>query len=171
MRPPVPLQSVKASQPVYLIQLRDAHRPMWYAFHTTGPLTKLAHTVLVSFSSKDDATLWAHSLESYQAQHGSFPMRDYMRMPKQLDFVKEFHASLGSCEQERHAEMRHRALRQLEVVKMPFTDVVGMTQGTGMTARVVMNPFNLTQKMDVRLTFDKAATCSRLETDFATVVE
>ena len=149
-----PSPVVRASNQLYLLRL-TTERPSWYGFHGVSPITRSSHTILVAFDDETHAHCWAGSLEAYERAHGMYPTREFSRPLEKLDWM---------------LDTQPQQLDKLEVIQMPFGEVMSMIKGTGMACRVVLDPHNLEHKTDVCLTFNKAATCARLRADFESSV-
>lgn len=146
------------TRPVYLVRHRLSRPGTWYGLHTVNPLTSTCGTVLVAFAEEDHARCWARSLEAHHSEHGAYPDNEFSMHPKRLDWVRRS-KDAGSSPKPQDLT--------LEVVHVPFPELAGALQGSGMSCRVFMDAHDLTRNVDVKFAFDKAAACVRLEAVFA----
>lgn len=146
------IPAIQTRTPVYLIKPVDSCT--WYGLHlVTSPSCPSKTTLLTVFCNKSDAWRWAHGLSMYKEQHGEYPSREYMRLPKSFSWVQP-------------ADSNHK-LDGLEVVEMPFSQVMAMTKGSGVNCSVVINVDTPQQHIEIKQPFDRAAICSKLHFNFA----
>lgn len=152
MKSPQPAPRViRATDRVFLIRTRG-QQPTYFAVHDMARITHTSCTMLVAFAKEDDARAWARSLDAHKQRHGAYPQRELPRQTKRMPWVRE--DALPDPP-------------ELDVVPMPFTDVVAMLKGTGVNCRLLHDGRNMVHRTDVVQPFDKAAVCSRLEHSFA----
>lgn len=150
-----PTRVIRATDRVFLIRTRGQqpqphHQPQttYFAVHDMARITHTSCAMLVAFAREEDAHAWARSLDAHKQQHGAYPPRELPRQTKRLPWVRE-----DACPD----------APELDVVPMPFTDVLAMLKGTGVNCRLLHDGRNMVHRTDVVQHFDKAAVCSRLE--------
>lgn len=147
MKPARAGRVIRATDRVFLIRTRG-QQPTYFAVHDTARFTRSSFTMLMAFARESDASIWARSLDVYREERGAYPSREMARQTKRLAWVQD-----DACP----------AAPELDVVSMPFTDVVAMLTGTGVNCRLLHDGENMLHRTDVMQPFDRAAACSRLE--------
>lgn len=135
-----------AMQNVFVVAQPGRERT-YFALHYVSPLTRVSKASVMAFTREEQARRVARSIEKFRETHGEFPSREFLRKPKELSWV------LATTE----------SPHDLEVVKMPVKEAVGMLLGSGVNLTIVDDPRNLGKATDVSMQFDKASTCARLE--------
>lgn len=139
---------VKATTKVYLLQRKtNSGRPEPYTVHMASSVPRMAYTVVLAFGTEAHAASWAHSMEAYHVQHGSYPPRVYTKWPETMEWMQR---------------ARGTELTSLEIAEMTVADVLNMLAGSGVGCRVTLNAFQLSNKVDLRGRYSRAATVSWL---------
>lgn len=139
--------TIRATDRVFLIRT-PGQQPTYFAVHDTARFTRSSFTMLVAFARELDARIWARSLDVHKQERGAYPQRDVARQTRRLSWVDD-----DACPD----------APTLDVVDMPFADVVGMLKGTGINCRLLYDGSNMVHRTDVMQPFDRAAACTRLE--------
>lgn len=133
-------------------------RPTWFTLHDMANQSQPSTSMVAAFMREDDAAALARGLEAYRGRHGRYPPREFARQTKRLAWLRDRAAAAADDGSDPEAA---------SVVQMPLSDVMTMLKGSGAYCRLLFDLDNLTHRIDLVQSFDKAAVCSKLEHDLS----
>lgn len=149
-------RGLRPGDAVYLVRTPGA-RPTWFGMHDMANQAHASRAMVAAFQRKEDALTLARGLEGYRAKHGRYPPREFAKQTKRLAWLRERVA----------VEADAVDVEGVEVVEMALGDVLALLKGTGAFCRLLFDLDNLTHRIDLVQSFDKAAVCSKLEHDLS----
>lgn len=133
-------------------------KPTWFTLHDMPHQARPSTSMVAVFMREDDAAALARGLEAYRREHGRYPPREFARQTKRLTWLRDLQlveAAAGGVDE------------VASVTEMPLSDVMAMLKGSGAYCRLLFDLDNLTHRIDLVQSFDKAAVCSKLEHDLS----
>ena len=149
-------RGLRPGDAVYLVRA-PGPRPTWFGMHDMANQAHPSRAMVAAFQQQEDALRLARGLEAYRAKHGRYPPREFARQTKRLAWLRERAAVAADAAD----------VEGVEVVEMALGDVLAMLKGTGAYCRLLFELDNLTHRIDLVQSFDKAAVCSKLEHDLS----
>lgn len=135
-------------------------KPTWFTLHDMAHQARPSTSMVAVFMRKDDAAALARGLEAYRREHGRYPPREFARQTKRLAWLRDVHGVEVAAGGDGVDEAA-------SVAEMPLSDVMAMLKGSGAYCRLLFDLDNLTHRIDLVQSFDKAAVCSKLEHDLS----
>lgn len=140
---------VKDTTKVYLVRRRTSTgKPEPYTVHMASSVPSWSYTMVLAFRDKVHAVWWGRSMEAYHLEHGAYPPSVYTKWPETMEWVRRRSAAAP--------------LSSLEIAEMTVEEVMRMLAGSGIGCCVTLNPFKLSNKVDFRARYNRAATLSLL---------
>lgn len=151
---------LRPNDSVFLVRA-PGPKPTWFTMHDMANQSRPSTSMVAVFMRREDAAALARGLEAYRGKHGRYPPREFARQTKRLPWLRELDVQEGDGDGAGAAE------EAAQVVEKRLDDVMAMLKGSGAYCRLLFDADNLTHRIDLVQSFDKAAVCSKLEHDLS----